>query len=238
MKVFASGSCRLLTTMKDGYGKVDMIHSMLGSLAGNNFLGKLHNTKQHIQLINFIRNNITIPPNILSKFLTSYSNKKHSYHGIPAQEAKEILEKEFDQAEWFIFEICSIKLYENDGFQVQAEITTEHVEREQTEEELLDDLKNIRNLISPWGKILFQVHFRPNVIHDNDSIIEAREMIHKTVMKFCQDNENTYIYDPSILLHSNIELFDGNVHFRELGHIESFNYIHDKYISKYFKLFN
>ena len=238
MKVFASGSCRLLTTMKDGYGKVDMIHSMSGSLAGNNFLGKLHNTKQHIQFIKFIRDNITIPPDILFKFLTSYSDEKHSYHGIPAQEAKGNLEKEFDQAEWFIFEICSIKLYENDGFQVQVELTNEYVEREQTEEELLYDLKNIRNLIPQWGKILFQVHFRPNVIFDNGNTIEAREIIYKTVAKFCQDNENTYIYDPSILLHSDTELFDCDVHFTGNGHIESFNYIHDNYISKYFKLFN
>ena len=64
MKVFSSGSCRLLTTMENGYGKVSTLNSMFGVKAGNNFLGKLHNTKQHIQFIKFIRDDIVIPENI------------------------------------------------------------------------------------------------------------------------------------------------------------------------------
>jgi len=38
MKVFSSGSCRLLTTLYDGYGKVKPIHSMFRNFMGINFL--------------------------------------------------------------------------------------------------------------------------------------------------------------------------------------------------------
>jgi hypothetical protein len=65
MKIFSSGSCRLLATINNGYDKVVPIHSMFHNFVGINFLGKLHNTKQHIQFIK---------DDILSKFLTSYSN--------------------------------------------------------------------------------------------------------------------------------------------------------------------
>ena len=66
MKIFVSGSCRLVTTINNGYDKVIPIHSMFHNYAGVNFLGKLHNTKQHIQFIKFIKDEITIPNNILS----------------------------------------------------------------------------------------------------------------------------------------------------------------------------
>ena len=48
MKVFGSGSCRLLTTIHNGRGKIEPIHSMFHNFVGINFLGKQHNTKQHI----------------------------------------------------------------------------------------------------------------------------------------------------------------------------------------------
>ena len=69
MKIFYSGSCRLVTTINNGFNKVVPIHSMFHNFVGINFLGKLHNTKQHIQ---FIKDEIILPDDILSKFLTSY----------------------------------------------------------------------------------------------------------------------------------------------------------------------
>jgi hypothetical protein len=74
MVLFLSGSCRLLTTINNGYNKINPIHSMFFNFKGINFLGKLHNTKQHIQFIKFIKDEIKLPDNILSKFSTSYSD--------------------------------------------------------------------------------------------------------------------------------------------------------------------
>jgi len=73
IKIFCSGSCRLLTTINTGYNKLCPIHSMYYNYTGTNFLGKLHNTKQHIQFIKFIKDEITIPDDILPKFLTTYN---------------------------------------------------------------------------------------------------------------------------------------------------------------------
>jgi len=45
---------------------------MFHNFVGINFLGKLHNTKQHIQFIKFIKDEIILSDDILSKFLRSY----------------------------------------------------------------------------------------------------------------------------------------------------------------------
>ena len=41
---------------------------MFYNFTGINFLGKLHNTKQHIQFIKFIKDEITLPDDILKNF--------------------------------------------------------------------------------------------------------------------------------------------------------------------------
>jgi hypothetical protein len=61
MKVFTSGSCRLLTTLSDGYNKITPIHSTRSvniTDAGINYLATLHNTGQHIQFIKYIKYDI------------------------------------------------------------------------------------------------------------------------------------------------------------------------------------
>ena len=233
-KIFASGSCRLVTAINNGYNKVIPIHSMFNNFFGINFLGKLHNTKQHIQFIKFIKDEIIIPDDILQKFLTSYN----SYDGcedlslLPIK--KENIKNQFDECEWYLFEICSLKLYKNNGFEVQYELATEYNYILQTEEELLEDLHIIRNLIPFNKKILFQVHFRPNIIYnDHTKTIDKREIIYNIINNFCKNNENTYLYDPSVLLQLNNFLFDDNTHFLHEGYMESFNFIYDNYITKY-----
>jgi len=237
MKIFSSGSCRLVTTINNGYDKVVPIHSMFHNFVGINFLGKLHNTKQHIQFIKFIKDELTISNDILSKFLTSYSNiggyiaQCDDKSLLPLK--KDNIKKQFDECEWYLFEICSLKLYKNNGFEVQYELTDEYNYILQTEEELFEDLQVIRQLIPFNKKILFQVHFRPNIIHnDANKTIKNREILYNLINKFCEKNENTFIYDPSILIQTNHSLFDGDTHFNPIGHIESFNYIYNNYLIK------
>ena len=233
MKIFASGSCRLVSTINNGHDKVVPIHSMFYNFVGVNFLGKLHNTKQHIQFIKFIKDEITLPNDILSKYLTSYwgNSECEDISLLPIK--KKNIKNQFDECEWYLFEICSLKLYKNNGFEVHYELTNEYECILQTEEELLEDLQVIRHLIPSNKKILFQVHFRPNIIYnDNNKTIEKREIIYNSITKFCEKNENTFIYDPSILIQSNHSLFDGDTHFTYNGHIESFNYIYNNYLIK------
>ena len=237
MKIFSSGSCRLLTTINNGYNVVIPIHSMYWNFVGVNFLGKLHNSKQHIQFIKFIKNIITLQDDILPKFLTSYNTNTcgcvcENLLLLPSK--KENIKSQFDDCEWYIFEICSLKLYKNNGFEVQIELTNDHECLIQTKEELLEDLHTIRTLIPINKKILLQIHFRPNIIN-NDPLhrIENREIIYDVVSNFCEQNNNTFLYDPSILIQTNHLLFDGDSHFTSAGHIESFFYIYNNYILKF-----
>ena len=237
MKIFASGSCRLVTTINNGYDKVIPIHSMNHSFSGINFLGKLHNTKQHIQFRQFIKDEIILPDDILTKFLTSYGGHAGSFAGcdnvslLPIK--KESIKTQFDECEWYLFEICSLKLYKKNGFEVHFEVTNDYNYVLQTEEELVEDLHTIRAFIPFNKKILFQVHFRPNVIYnDENQTIEKREIIYHSVHQFCEKNENTFLYDPSILIQTNHFLFDGDTHFTESGHVESFQYIYNNYLTK------
>lgn len=236
MKIFCSGSCRLLTAINTGYDKVTPIHSMFRNFTGNNFMGKLHNTKQHIQFIKFIKNKIIIPPEILPKFLTSYNEsscncKCEDFSLIPSK--IENIQKDFDNCEWYLFEICSLKLYRYKGFEVQFEHTDEYETIIQSESELLYDLKEIRNMIPKNKKILFQVHFRPNIIYNNENQkIDKRETIYNVIKQFCEMEDNTYMYDPSIIIRDCHGLYDGDTHFHQPGHEASFKYIYDNYLSK------
>jgi len=233
MKIFTSGSCRLVTTINNGYDKVVPIHSMFCNFTGINFLGKLHNTKQHIQFIKFIKDELTISNDILSKFLASYSDIGGCDDKSLLPLKEDNIKKQFDECEWYLFEICSLKLYKNNGFEVHYELTNEYNYILQTDEELFEDLQVIRQLIPFNKKILFQVHFRPNIIYnDANKTIEKREILYNVINKFCKKSKNTFIYDPSILIQTNHSLFDGDTHFTHNGHIESFNYIYNNYLYK------
>lgn len=234
MKIFSSGSCRLVITINNGYDKVFPIHSMFSNSIGLNFLGKLYNTKQHIQFIKFIKDEIIIPDDILPKFLSSYKGMHRSEHKKFLSLQKDNIKEQFYECEWYLFEICSLKIYKHNGFDILFEPANEDKYILQTEEELLEDLQVIRQLLPSNKKILFQVHFRPNIIYNDDNkTIEKREVLYNLINKFCEKTENTFIYDPSILIQTNHSLFDGDVHFTDNGYMESFNYIYNNYFIRH-----
>lgn len=233
MKVFASGSCRLLT----GIGltsEVVSIHSMTRNFVGVNFLGKLYNTKQHIQFLRWLKDEIELPEPILSCFLTSYSNREDIDDKALLIEKRQRIKDEFNSCDCFLFEICSIKVCERDGYQVQYELTDNWTLRTQTREELYGDLQIIRSIVPQEKLVVFQTHFRPNIIRNNVLLkISKRELIYFTVLAFCNAHSNTRIYDPSILIREDKSLYDGDVHFTERGHLRNFNYLLNNTISKW-----
>lgn len=237
MKIFSSGSCRLVTSIHNGRGKIEPIHSMFHNFVGINFLGKLHNTKQHIQFLRWINDEIEIPDYILSSFLTSYGAYNNSRNEIEPlglnKGKKESIKNMFKECQYYLFEICSLKLYERDGFQVQYELTNDYTCRIQSEEDLFNDLNILKSLIPEGRAIIFQIHFRPNIIYNNTlKTIEKREIIYNSVKKFCSIHNNVYLYDPSLLLQKDTSLFDGENHFNDRGLEMSFNYIYDNFIEK------
>jgi len=235
-KVFTSGSCRLFFPIKNGRGVIIPIHSMHELFKGNNFLGKLHNTKQHIQFIKFIKGELDIPQYILDSFLTTYQKGISlrltwcNYENIDTIPQKiENLRKEFNNCDVYIFEICSLKLCRKDNWEVHLEHTQDYELTIQTEEELYNDLDTIIQLIPANKKIIFQPHFRPNIIYnDSTKSINKREIIYNTISKFIEENKNKY---PNIHLHdiSSLEpsCFEDTDHLFENGNDESFRRLYN-----------
>jgi hypothetical protein len=141
------------------------------------------------------------------------------------------IQVDFYNCDYYIFEICSLKLYEKDGYQVVHDLTDDYKSTVQSESDLYNDLVVLRNLIPAEKPILFQTHFRPNIIYnDAAKTIEKREIIYDVISRFCNNNTNTYVYDPSIVIEGDHTLFDGDTHFTSDGYLASFNYMYEKYL--------
>lgn len=237
MKVFSSGSCRLLTTIHNGHNKIEPIHSMFHNFTGINFLGKLHNTKQHIQFLRWLNDDdLTLPQHILDRFLTSSSTQPGIDNKASISEKRASIKAAFNSCDCYIFEICSLKLYAKDGYQVQYELANTHDYDPvtlQSETDIYNDLEALCSLIPSKKKILFQSHFRPNIIYEDPSkAIANRETIYNALHRFCSNanQNNTILYDPSLLLMTDHSLFDGDTHFHPTGHAKSFEYIYDNFL--------
>lgn len=223
MSIFSSGSCRLLNSTD--LAKAMSIHTVSYEFKGDiNFLGKLHNTKQHIQFIKYLRNEITIPKYILPLFLSNYNNKRCS-GAISYNKKVAAVKSALDNCEIYIFEICSIKIFEKDGYHLQVELlqrstTTDFTTYLQTEAELLSDLIVLRNLIPKEKKVIFQCHFRPNIIFNNPMLeLKNRELIYKVLTEFCKTTEHTYLHDPNIIISNDKALLGhDDTHFSMNGH--------------------
>ena len=243
MKIFSSGSCRLVAVINDGYNKIIPIHSQrprsIGPGGGINFLGKLHNVKQHIQLLQFIFGNIILPDNITYGFLSAYM-KGHTYRedNSGLEDASTIplriqnIKTQFNEVDVYLFEICSLKLFIKDGYQVDFHNTHDYTTYTQTAYELHNDLHTLINMIPSNKKIIFQCHFRPNIIQNDDTkSIRNREIIFDILTNISTIYPNVKIYDPSKLLKNKQYLYDGDIHFKDEYYEEIFNYLYDNYIS-------
>ena len=240
MKVFCSGSCRLLSAIRNTK-EIEIIHSLEEHhFKGINFLVKFHDTKSHIQFIKFIKGEVHLDDENLKNFFTVYNQDRwknirflEPINTIPLKINN--LKKEIDNCDVYIFEICSIKTYKYRGAyctheQQQNNDISQYDMTIQNEKELLDDLHILKSFF-PRKKIIFQCHFRPNIIYNDDTkTIEKRELIYNTLMNFCNENSNCFLYDPSILLQKNNALFDNDTHFNNEGFDESFNFLYNNFL--------
>jgi hypothetical protein len=231
-KVYASGSCRLLESLGNGRDRLEPIHSKFYHLHGFNFLGKLHNVKQHIQMIRFFRGELDIPLPILQSFLTAYNETEFLPRISPISEIPDKLirlKEQFETCDIYMFEICSLKLYERDGFQVQYELTKDYSIRTQHKEDLYKDIQTLIKMIPEGKPILFQSHFRPQIIYgDSSKTIESREIIYDALVQI----QNLYpdrviIHDPSEIIKLNHALVYDDVHFSEWGLDVNFNHLRE-----------
>jgi hypothetical protein len=228
MKLFCSGSCRLLTTIYNGRDKCDPLHSMYYNYVGKNFLGKFNNTKQHIQFIEYILGNIILPDVISDGFFTDCKEK--SGHLL---EYTENIKRDFFNCDVYIFEVCSLKIYNIDGYEVSYQHTNKYKYREQTEQEIYDDLIKIRSIIPLDKHIVIQGHFRPQIVYGSDhSPIAKREIICNAINHFINDSKNVSLCDPSYFLKDNQDCTDDDIHFNDIGHIKFFDYLYEWILSQ------
>jgi hypothetical protein len=154
----------------------------------------------------------TILPRFLTMFATNAGDKL-------VTDRLEYLRKTLSECTVFCFEICSVRIYEHasSGFQCQFEhypqefwanrmheIKDKNTGQQelklyvQTADDITADLRSIVKLVQEITKrsksvtILFQTHFRPDIIHnETDKAIEKRTAIHEIVSKFVKQESAT-----------------------------------------------
>jgi hypothetical protein len=228
MKVFTSGSCRIVSVINNGYNLVNVIHSWIGHYTSINYLSFYHSTKQHIQFINYIRKNIEIPDNILNNFMIGGNEELDKMR----KERTENIRKEFELCDVYIFEICSLKYFTHNMFQINKKINEEYI---QDKDDLYNDLDIIRSMIPIEKKIIFQSHIRLNVVYSNETNrIEKREIINDVITRYCNNNKekNVQHFDPSYLVQLNPHIIEAdNKHFHDTQYKLVFDYIYKNYIT-------
>ncbi len=235
MKIFTSGSCRILQLYNE-LKNIVFVHSL-----PETYMTKIHNIKQHIQFILFIKKQIDLPQDIIGQFIELFSNKQKcknlKYSLSESFEKINKVNTNFDDCDIYIFEVSSLKIFEMNGFQIQEDLAWKKLNSEkitnsvQNSNDLLKDLEILHSLISPAKKIIFQCHFRPNIIYgDNKLAVANREIIYETLIHFSKMHKNVFIIDPSIFLQENIDCYDGNLHFTSIGNVKYAEYLYQNFI--------
>lgn len=238
--VFASGSCRLLVSLSDGRltdGRqvVRPLHAlMLHGFLGNNFLCKLHNTRQHIQFLRLIDGSLAVPDDILASFLTSHNQTK--WRGrVPGDNAAKLrsLRDAFHECSVYMFEICSMKLYERDGYQVQFELTDDYTMARQTVDDLVRDLETLVGMVPAGRRIVFQSHFRPQIVSgalsdaDGGGRVQSREDIFHALRLVASRHANVLVHDPSELIRADRAMLGDPTHFSPMGYQKNFAHVYE-----------
>jgi hypothetical protein len=205
-KIFASGTCRILSTLYRGKDQVINTHSFCGSeFHGENFLGKQKNSRNHIQFIKVIKNDISLPSDIMNDFFSAFHNE-YDVHKRPSNPLQNIvnIRNTFDLCDFYIFEIASLKINTRNNFYVSDENTDNYLKFRLSEDELITDLEEIINLIGIDKNIIFINHLRLHKFNGGP-IINNREIIYKVISNITQKYKNVYQYDPTLMIKDNSE---------------------------------
>lgn len=233
-KIFTSGSCRLLHSVSlNENANNDYSQCLTKNFIGKNFIGKFHTPKQHIQFVNYLKNDLLISKNELSYIFTTSNIKllpkcKRTNH----VKSKNALQEGFNDIDLFIFEICSIKEHSYNNYFLQEEFLDDKIKyttKILSYDDFLNDLRNLAKLVNK--PIIFQTHIRPNIIYDNNKLmIVNREVIYNACKQLEKEFNNVYVYDPSetIKQHGVEAMIDKNElnkniynHFTDYGHVKN-----------------
>lgn len=185
-KILGIGSCRLLTPLYLLNSENVQVYNSLknwfieNSFQGCNFLGKLHNTKEVIQFIELVLGKISLSDEILSLYLTSFSNYRCPTV-LRENNPKKILQNiqdNFNKIDKIFIEISSIKTYKYNNRYVFCE----HISSKNPFISNYKSLMNIQDkdeIIGDLEKIVFVSHFNIGGIKNRLIIKEQLEIICK-----------------------------------------------------------
>lgn len=228
--ILGLGSCRILTPLFKLFkvNKNLIVHNCLENFfekqtfTGNNFLGKLHNSKEIIQFLKLIQNKITLSNKIMSLFLTSFSNFRCP--SVPREKNPikilENIKSNFNIISTVFIEISSIKIYELDKCFVNLEHIASNnpyirnwksIMKKQKKNDLINDLKIIVDMLGKKN-VVFITHI--NIDNIKNRII-IKEAIEHVVLNY-NSNNNLFMIDPIVKLGKEM-LLDDKLHFNIKG---------------------
>lgn len=228
--VFASGSCRVVTSVADGRGLMEPVHSMARNFRGRNFLTKLHTPRQHLQLFRWLREELELSDEEQRHFLTVRSHFCAGGGLSDDPEASSAAIREaWGRVDAFVCEVCSLKDYSTakpGGALQQCEMRSADAEESvRSEAELLSDLLELVDYLSP-RPVLFVCHFRPH-LYGLGEPVDSRETIHRALSQL-QAQRGVPFLDPSALIveHGPERMLSDPLHWSQEGHERMCEAIH------------
>tara|TARA_B110000046_G_scaffold15518_1_gene14853 strand:+ start:928 stop:1584 length:657 start_codon:yes stop_codon:yes gene_type:complete len=175
---------------------------------GFNHVTMCHDINQHLQFLKHCYNKIEIPDTNLKYIYDCYAYKYNlelqkreshvRYEKYPELNLK-FIQNSISKVDILIFEICNLKYYNYKGFNVRVERCSKAIKSIDNTCDVINKLNQLRSIIPSYKKLVLVSHLRPN-IYRNGPIIQSRENINKICKEFCSVNNNSYHYDPSIIV--------------------------------------
>lgn len=200
MSIFISSSCRL--------------GSLITPRPYHHLLHHTHNTKEFIQYINYIEGKIEIPHNLKKKvFRRVFMGDMN-----PNEIRKDILLKEYNESQYIVLEICSQKIYEENGIYLhhlavgagdnvsQSELFSDNC-KIQSQELLNIDLQSIKAIVGNKQLLI--------VSHINPFGFEKRQLFIDQLESTCNDLNINFLNLSKLIKPEHV--VDAN-HLKETGH--------------------
>ena len=220
MKITLFGTCRL--------NKIENHNNL------NNLINYTHSTKEVIQMIKFLKGELLIPqPYNLLCFRTGIVDRKYINYD-------KMYTNIFIDTSIFVIEICSNKVYCHNGYYLHhlsvdkrynyyqicpLEILNNHSVTKQSNEEIENDILEIRKLLYP-KQIIIVSHYNSKI---NGEFFNSRNNLINLLNNVCKKN-NIYFINPTNVLSnfSQEEICEKDLgHYNDLGLCEFSNYVNN-----------
>jgi hypothetical protein len=227
---FCSGSCRLLTTISTGNFCLVPSNSLVKPYYGPGYLGHLYNIKQHIQFVKFIKGDLDLPAEHLPLFLNAYSGENKVAAGLfeppeICEEKLERLRRTFMKQDVYIFEVCSLDIYEKGDLQVMHELVEGVEPRKQTADEFAADVATLLAELPADANVVFM---GPVAAADADA-----QIIYGALNALAESSNKIKVFNPSLAIQKGGERAFKDNEFTVFGRALLFIMIYENSILKF-----